>query len=76
MSEIRDFQQPPVWVLRYPTGEFVALDDASGGYPYKATSVAVARFWADKERVQRYMHTMRKEEFTLHSLEFLVSDDV
>lgn len=44
------------WVLKYP-GEtnynFVALDDASGGYPY-ATGLATAKLWGSPREAKEY----------------------
>lgn len=42
------------YVLRYPDGKFVALDSASGGYPYAVDDVFRARLWDTREAAERY----------------------
>ena len=42
-------------VLKYNTGEFVAIDTGSGGYPYKVKDVFRAEFWNSKDEALNYI---------------------
>jgi hypothetical protein len=56
------------FVLRYPDGRWVALDQASGGYPYPVTDIESAEWWYDEVRVRKYKETCRKENFKLYKI--------
>ena len=42
MNILTILEQTNKWCLRYPNGKFVALDSASGGYPYEVDSALSA----------------------------------
>lgn len=42
-------------VLKYTTGEFVAIDNGSGGYPYKVKDVFRAQFWNSEDDALSYI---------------------
>lgn len=54
------------WVLKYPSGEYVALDTASGGYPYKASYPGAVKFWSTFEDANKYSMGFPKVKFTIH----------
>ncbi len=54
------------YVLLYPTGEAVAIDGYSGGYPYKAYGVSAVKLWESAEDAKKYSEMFREQNFTLH----------
>ena len=54
-------------------GNYVALDSASGGYPYRAP-IHLAQFWLSLEDAQRYSESFPKEQFTVKKVTFVVGD--
>lgn len=52
------------FVLRYPDGKFVALDRASGGYPYRVELRRASQFTFDD--AVKYINMFMKEGFTRH----------
>lgn len=58
-------------VLLYQTGDFVALDTPSGGYPYKAIHPSQVHFWVSLEEAIRYREAFPNEKFTAHRVERL-----
>lgn len=63
-----DTQMTDYWVLKYPDGGLVGLDDASGGYPYHASNPAGVRWWIRREDAEKYMKVCAKDNFTLHKV--------
>jgi hypothetical protein len=45
----------------YPDGFFVALDNFSGGYPVKATTVGEVKVWSQAEDAQKYAAMFAKD---------------
>ena len=42
------------YVCQYSSGELVAIDNNSGGYPYKAINPGEVRYWNDESLAQKY----------------------
>ncbi len=53
------------YVLLYPEGWAVALDEASGGYPYTAYTPREVKYWYREDAI-KYMKMFPNEHFTLH----------
>lgn len=51
------------------TGEFIAIDNNSGGYPYD-TSLHQAKIWFSKEDAFRYKNMSCNEDWSLHTIKF------
>ena len=49
------YEQVRRWCLRYPNGAFVALDSASGGYPYEVNSALQAHDFKTLEAAKKYI---------------------
>ena len=52
------------------TGEFIAVDNSSGGYPYN-TSLHQAKIWFSKEDAFRYKNMFHNEDWSLHIIKLL-----
>ena len=50
------------------TRKFVAVDEASGGYPYLVDDPFSAQRWSSIERAERYSNTLEKANWELMSL--------
>lgn len=53
------------WVLVYPDCSLVALDSASGGYPYRAYHLSQVHTWSKKEDAEKYGRMFSEENFEL-----------
>lgn len=56
------------WILRYPDGSFVGLDEDSGGYPYKARFPTQVQFWGSQDDAERYRSHFPRDNFSLHEV--------
>jgi hypothetical protein len=50
-----------MFVLKYPTGEFVGEDSASGGYPYPTKHLYNAKMFQDRNIAQKYLEEFSRE---------------
>ena len=65
------------YVLKYPNGDYVALDEMSGGYPYRTRRLNSIHFWPTAEAANTYRDTgNNKENFTLEKVVALVTEPV
>lgn len=44
-------------------GKFIALDNASGGYPYKVDTMAEGHYFKSKEDAERYSSFFASEKY-------------
>lgn len=58
-----------IYLLQYPTGEWVRRDDSTGGYPERVKSLQNATFWYDKDEVLRYAHICKADGLSLYWFE-------
>ena len=65
------------WVLKYPDGSYVGLDDASGGYPWKPGNLSPSlwKFWSTVEEAQKYSNCFPKENFKVTRLDIIENND-
>lgn len=42
------------WAIKNGAGEFLALDETSGGYPYVPETVKLIHIWPTEEAAQKY----------------------
>lgn|SRR5689334_4220237 len=54
-----------MYILEHESGKFVALDYASGGYPYLVDDWPSAKIWRDEQEVRRYATMFQKEPWKL-----------
>ncbi len=47
-------------ILVYPNGQFVAIDEASGGYPYPTNSIHSAKLWLLGDGAEKYAASFNK----------------
>lgn len=50
-------------VLTYPNGDYVALDQPSGGYPYATKDIHRAHKWKSIKEMGGYMKMFEREQF-------------
>jgi hypothetical protein len=53
------------YVLLYSDESLVALDEPSGGYPYKAHSLSRVKVWQERAEAERYMRMFSSEDFLM-----------
>lgn len=64
------------YIIKYPGGEFVALDDASGGYPYQVERICSAERFKSAEDADRYRQIGKnRERFTIHKATLTLSTE-
>ncbi len=56
------------YILKYPTGEYVGLDDNSGGYPFKASTLKQVHFFQTLDSAIGYVGTMNREGFKIFKI--------
>jgi len=65
------------YVLRYPDGRYVALDEMSGGYPYPTTDLNQVKFWSTAEEADKYRQGGdNRHGFTLEKIVEIVTEVV
>jgi hypothetical protein len=53
------------YILRnQDTEEYIAIDEASGGYPYVTTSLDVAKVWSNRKELEYYLDMIRNHYST------------
>lgn len=53
--------------------KFVALDAASGGYPYLTKNFSQIKIWETVEEVRRYNEMFKSDGYTVRQIEVRVS---
>jgi len=56
------------YVLKYPDGGFVSLDDDSGGYPYNVKDrLDMAKIWSEPflDEMKRYLQVFKNSNFRI-----------
>lgn len=53
------------YIMKYPNGDYVGIDDMSGGYPYATKDALSAGQWETAEDAARYRKT-GENPFTIH----------
>ncbi len=48
-------------ILLYPNGQFVAIDEGSGGYPYATNSISNAKLWPLGDGAEKYAEMFNKK---------------
>jgi hypothetical protein len=56
------------YVIKSENGKYIAIDTASGGYPYETERIQGANIWSSKEDAYDYKNKFPKENWTLHNL--------
>lgn len=54
-------------IKNYKTGQYVDIDQASGGYPY-GTTIEKAKVWYNLDSVNDYMGIFKDRPWELHKL--------
>lgn len=54
-----------VFVLKSPSGKYIAIDDASGGYPYEVAEWNRATLWTDVANLLSYKKMFQKENYKI-----------
>lgn len=62
-----------IFVVCYPDGMFVAVDDSSGGYPYPTSNISYIKFFSSGSEAHRYSNIFLREKFTVHKSEMILS---
>lgn len=63
-----------VYILAYPDGSLVGLDDASGGYPWRPRHWAQIQKWRTPEEAERYMGVMNREGFVMLKANLVITE--
>ena len=64
------------WVMKYPDGSFVGIDDSSGGYPYKTSYPSGIKWWTNTKEAERYIQMFPDKGFKLYRVVHLVIQEV
>ncbi len=55
-------------ILLYPNGQFVAIDEGSGGYPYATNSISNAKIWLLGDDAEKYAEMYKSYNFKVKKL--------
>lgn len=56
------------FVIKTVNGKYIAVDAASGGYPYETERISDAKIWSSKQEAFAYNNLFKKQNWTLHRL--------
>lgn len=58
----------PKFIVINSEDEVIGVDLGSGGYPFSAGSVQLAKIWNTRESAQQYCNTLPSEKLTVFEL--------
>jgi hypothetical protein len=67
-SATKNHNDNDMYCLRYSNGDFVAVDDTSGGYPYPVSKWNLAKFWYTIGNAQHYADMFPDKKFTVYKM--------